>query len=149
MSRRVHWLLMAAVLAVALGVGAPGPAGPPTPEQEVRAITEVIRCPTCRGLSAAVSDAPAARAIRDEVSRRVAIGETRQDIVGYLEASYGADILLEPAPTGAGLWVWVLPVAFVAVCVVGISAVLARRRASRPAGVSKEDRELVERARKQ
>lgn len=137
---------MAVVLVVALGVGAQGPSGPPTPEQEVRAITAVIRCPTCRGLSAAVSDAPAARAIRDEVSRRVAQGETRQGIIGYLKGSYGADILLEPAPTGAGLWVWVLPVGVVAVTVVGISVVLVRRRASRLGGVSQEDRDLVERA---
>jgi cytochrome c-type biogenesis protein CcmH len=141
-SRRLNWAALGLVLVVALAIGARGQSGPPTEDQRVRRITSVIRCPTCRGLSAAQSDAPSAESIRDEVRRRVQEGETDGQIKGYLVSRYGEDILLQPRSA----LVWALPIAGVVVAVGGLVLVLRRRRVPPAARISDADQELVERA---
>lgn len=138
---------MLGVLFVVLAIGANEGSGPLTEEEQVLGVTTRIRCPTCRGLSAAVSDAPAAEAIRDEVRRRIGEGQSGDDVVAYLVGSYGQDILLEPDPSGPGLWVWLLPVVFALSAIGGMAIALVRRAARRPNAVSEEDRALVERER--
>ena len=124
MSRRLNWGVLALVLVAALAVGARGRSGPPTDDQRVERISSVVRCPTCRGLSAAQSDAPSAEAIRDEVRRRVELGETDAQIKDYLISRYGEDILLQPR----NRVVWVVPVLGVAAAVGGLVLVLRKRR---------------------
>ena len=146
MSRRATWALMGVVLAVALGVAAGGESGPPTEDQRVTSIADTVRCPTCRGLSAADSDAPAATAIRDEIRRRLREGQSEGQIVGYLESTYGADIRLEPEAKGVGVLVWALPAVGAVVTVAGLAIMFShRRRRARPQ-VSPADRALVEEA---
>ena len=123
---------MVLVLAVALGVGAQGRRRPLTLGQRVERVTSEIRCPTCQGLSAAVSDAPAARAIRDDVRRRLAEGQSEDEVKAALVASYGPGLLLKPEPRGVGLLVWVLPVVGTAAALAVLGAVLARRRRAGP-----------------
>jgi cytochrome c-type biogenesis protein CcmH len=141
-SRRVSWGLLALVLVGALAVGSQGRSGPPTEDQRVERISSVVRCPTCRGLSAAQSDAPSAEAIRDEVRRRVQLGETDAQIKDYLISRYGEDILLQPRSR----LVWVLPMVGGAAAVGGLVFVL-RRRGARPGRkVSEADEALVAKA---
>jgi cytochrome c-type biogenesis protein CcmH len=137
-SRRLAWGLLALVLVGALAVGSRAESGPPTEDQRVQRIASVIRCPTCRGLSAAQSDAPSAEAIRDEVRRRVQEGETDAQIKGYLISRYGEDILLQPRSK----LVWALPVVGGAAAVGGL-ALLLRRRRVRPGGRASEDDEAL------
>ena len=146
MSRRATWGLMAVVLALALGAAATGRSGPPTEDQQVSSIADRVRCPTCRGLSAADSDAPAATAIRDEIRRRLREGQSEGQILGYLESTYGADIRLEPEADGIGVLVWALPVVGAAVTVAGLALTFARRRRRARPTVSAADRDLVEKA---
>ncbi len=146
MSRRLNWLLLALVLAGALVVGSRGDGGPPTDEQRVQRITSVVRCPTCRGLSAAQSDAPSAESIRDEVRRRVEAGETDARIKDYLVSRYGEDILIQPEAEGVGLLVWALPVVGGAAAVAGLVLVLRRRQVRPGRRVSAADQALVEEA---
>jgi cytochrome c-type biogenesis protein CcmH len=141
-SRRLTWGLLALVLVGALAVGSRGESGPPTEDQRVDRISSVVRCPTCRGLSAAQSDAPSAEAIREEVRRRVQLGETDAQIKDYLISRYGEDILLQPRSRV----VWVLPVLGVAAAVGGLVLVL-RRRGARPGRKASEaDEALVAKA---
>jgi cytochrome c-type biogenesis protein CcmH len=146
--RLLPWAFIAVILAVALGIGSQGRSGPPTDAQRVSHITAEIRCPTCRGLSAAESDAPPARAIRDEVLRRVQAGQTDGEILGFVVSRYGNDILLKPEAKGVAILVWALPV-IVVVCAIG-GLVLAFGRWRRPARdgapVSDDDKALVEKA---
>ncbi len=142
MSRRLNWAALGLVLVVALAIGAQGQSGPPTEDQRVRRISSVIRCPTCRGLSAEQSDAPSAESIRDEVRRRVEAGETDAAIKDYLVSRYGEDILLQPRSK----LVWALPIVGVVGVVGGLIVVIRRRRAPSAARVSAADQELVERA---
>lgn len=145
-NRRLTWGLMAVVLVAALAVAAGGRAGPATEDQQVSAIAGKVRCPTCRGLSAADSDAPAATAIRDEVRRRLREGQSEGAILGYLESTYGADIRLEPEAEGIGVLVWALPVVLTGVVVAALVAMFASRRKRSGPRVSDADRALVEEA---
>jgi cytochrome c-type biogenesis protein CcmH len=140
------WAFLAVVLAGALFVGSRKEAGPPTEDQRVQRISSVVRCPTCRGLSAAQSDAPPAEAIREEVRRRVQAGETDAEIKDYLVSRYGEDILLEPEAEGVGLVVWVLPVLGGVAAVGGLTLVLRRRRVRPGRKATEADEALVARA---
>ena len=144
MSRRLNWGVLALVLVAALAVGARGKSGPPTEDQRVERISSVVRCPTCRGLSAAQSDAPSAEAIRDEVRRRVELGETDAQIKDYLISRYGEDILLQPR----NRVVWVLPVLGGAAGVGGLVLVLRRRGVRTGRKASAADEALVAEAMK-
>ena len=146
MSRRFTWGLLALVLVGALAVGSRGQSGPPTEDQRVRRITSVVRCPTCRGLSVAQSDAPAAKSIDDEVRRRVQAGETDTQIKDYMVSRYGEDILLQPKSSGVGFLVWALPVLGALGAVGGLAFVLRRRRIRPGVRVSDADQALVDEA---
>lgn len=145
-ARRLMWGMMGVVLVTALAIGARRPSGPPTEDQRVARISSAIRCPTCRGLSAAQSDAPAAQSVREEVRRRMQEGETDVQIKGYLVSRYGKDILLQPEAKGVGLLVWALPLLGGAAAVAGVVVVLGRNRVRPGRRVSEGDRDLVERA---
>ena len=145
-ARRLSWGVLALVLVGALAFGSRGQSGPPTEDQRVERITSVVRCPTCRGLSAAQSDAPSAESIRDEVRRRVVDGETDAQIKGYLVSRYGEDILLQPEAEGVGVLVWALPLVAGAAAVGGLVLVLRRRRVQPGRKASAEDQALVEEA---
>lgn len=142
MSRRLAWGLLALVLFGALAVGSQGGSGPPTEDQRVERISSVVRCPTCRGLSATQSDAPSAEAIRDEVRRRVQLGETDSQIKDYLISRYGEDILLQPRSRV----VWVLPMLGAAAAVGGLVVVLHRRGVRPGRKASEADEEIVAKA---
>ena len=142
---RLPWLVMAVVLVSALVIGTRGRSGPPTENQRVQRIASQVRCPTCRELSAAESDAAAAKAIRTEVGRRVRAGESDGQILAFLVSRYGDDILLKPKGSGVAGLVWVLPVAAVVCALAGLAVAFRRWRAHPGVAVSPEDRALVER----
>lgn len=144
MNRRWSWLAMAAMVVVALAVGAGGDKAPRTEAERVRAVASEVRCPTCRGLSAADSDAKAAQAIRDEIRTRMRAGQGDDAIRSYLVSRYGKDILLRPGGRGVAGLVWVLPVAAAVVALAALVAAFRRWRApAEPAPVSPGDRALV------
>ena len=137
---------MLLVLAGALFVGARGPSGPATDEQRAARIAEQVRCPTCRGLSAADSDAPAADFIRQESLRRVRAGQSDEEVVAFFVSRYGNDILLKPEASGVAGLVWALPAAALVAAVGGLVVVFRRWRARPGTTVSDADRALVEEA---
>jgi cytochrome c-type biogenesis protein CcmH len=145
MRSRWVWLAMAVVLAVALVIGAQGRSGPMSEAQRVKHIASEIRCPTCRNQSAAESDAAAAKAVRDEIDRRVRDGQSDGEIVAFMVSRYGSDILLKPEGSGIASLVWVLPVVAVVVALAGLALAFRRWRARPGISVSDEDRALVER----
>jgi cytochrome c-type biogenesis protein CcmH len=112
-SRRFAWVALLLVLGVTLFVGSGRRTGPRTPAQRAHHLAAELRCPTCRNLSVADSDAAAARAVRAEIGRRVAAGESDAQIRAFLVSRYGGDILLTPPASGVGALAWGLPVAAV------------------------------------
>lgn len=141
MRRVLPWLALVVVAAVALAIGARG-GGPDSDAERVRSIAERVRCPTCRSQSAAESDAPASRAIREEIARRVAAGERDDQILAYFADRFGKDVILQPEGTGVAALVWVLPVGAVVAGVAGL-VVAFRRWRPRATAPSEEDRRLV------
>lgn len=140
------WVVMGLVVVAALAVGATGERTPRTESARVLAIASEVRCPTCRGLSAAESDAKAAQAVRDEIRARVRDGQSPEEIRTFLAGRYGEDILLKPPARGVAALVWVLPVALGVAALAGLTAAFRRwRREGRGVGTpSADDRALVD-----
>jgi cytochrome c-type biogenesis protein CcmH len=141
--RWASWVVMAAVVGLALFVGVTEDRPPRTENDRVVAIASEVRCPTCESLSAAESDAAAAQAVRDEIRTRLRAGQEQDEILAFLASRYGDDILLRPDAGGVAGLVWVLPVAVV---LVALGAVAWKLRTGRPAPASApsaEDRDLV------
>jgi cytochrome c-type biogenesis protein CcmH len=116
-----------------------------TQAQRVKHVASEIRCPTCRNQSAAESDAAAAKAVRDEITRRVRAGQSDGEIVEFMVSRYGSDILLKPARSGVASLVWTLPVVAVVVAIAALAVAFRRWKARPGVTVSDEDRALVER----
>jgi cytochrome c-type biogenesis protein CcmH len=112
MTLKLSYALMALVLVVALALGTRSH-GATDPDARAQALEQSIKCPTCRGQSVAESDAPASKAIRTEIVRRIGDGQSDRQIRDYFAAKYGDDILLKPTSSGLGGLVWVLPIAAV------------------------------------
>jgi cytochrome c-type biogenesis protein CcmH len=130
----------------ALAVGTWHPSSAPTAAQRSAAIEAAVRCPSCEGISVLDSSAATAVAIRRAVEARVRAGQSDARIEGYLTSRYGPQILLRPPAHGATAWVWVLPPLALSAGLVGIVAVLWRRRRPDAVSVSASDRALVESA---
>lgn len=126
--RRASYLVLAVVAAAALAVGTfdEGPAR--ATEDRVEDIAGTIRCPQCRGQSAADSDAASARAVRAEIAERLDAGQSADEIRDYFAASYGEELLLTPPSTGIGSLVWILPVVVVVAGGGGLALAFARWR---------------------
>jgi cytochrome c-type biogenesis protein CcmH len=111
----------------------------------VKRVASEVRCPTCRQLSAAESDAPAAEAVRVAIAKHVEQGESDQEIRGFLVSTYGDDILLKPGGSGVAGLVWALPVAAF-VCALAGLAIAFRRWHRAEVDPTADDRALVARA---
>jgi cytochrome c-type biogenesis protein CcmH len=103
------WIVLLVVVVGALVAGTQD-RGDRTDADRVQSIAESVRCPTCRGQSVADSDAPAAANVHKDIERRVAAGESDDQIRAALAARFGDGILLSPPSSGVAGLVWVLPV---------------------------------------
>jgi cytochrome c-type biogenesis protein CcmH len=141
---RLSWVGAIAVLAVALLVGAQGSGPPETPARRALRLAGDFRCPSCRDLSAAQSDAPTARTLRDEILKLVEAGRTDGEIRAEVVNRFGSDILLKPPATGVAGLVWVLPVVAFVAAVAGLAFAFRRWRARALRGPTEDDRRIVE-----
>jgi cytochrome c-type biogenesis protein CcmH len=139
------WLALLVVVVGSLAIGAKSGGGRETTAHRVERVARGVRCPTCRDLSAAESDAAAAKAVRLAIRRDVLAGKSDGDIRAALASRYGRDILLTPDSRGVIGLVWVVPVAAV-IITLGVLALAFRRW--RPAGLhpSSADQALVNQA---
>ncbi len=130
--RRLTWLTIVLVFLAALAVGATRQGAPRTVEERVDRIAAPVKCPTCVGQSASQSDAPASRAIRDEIERRLQLGQSDDEIRSYLASRFGVDILLAPPSRGLARVVWLLPIVVGGVAVGALAVALRRWRPREP-----------------
>lgn len=143
--RRAAWGALVVVIVVTLGIAARQPHAP-TAGQKAASIASEVRCPTCEGQSAEVSDAPAAKAVRTFVLQQVEAGQSRGVIEQELKDRYGSDILLRPPATGVAGLVWALPVVALVLAIAGLAAAFHRWHSLREPPLSDEDRARVEAA---
>jgi len=97
----------------------------PDPRQEARAdaLMQEIRCLVCQGQSIADSDAELAGDMRDLVRRRIAAGQSPDQVRGWLVQRYGSWISYRPTEEPATWPLWLAPLVLLAV-----GALLIRRR---------------------
>ncbi|CAN5536449.1 hypothetical protein BH20ACT2_BH20ACT2_20000 [soil metagenome] len=142
------WGLLAVVLLGALAVGTFDRQAEQTEAERVRAVAETVKCPQCASQSVANSDAPAAEAVRTEIERRLAAGESPDDVRAYLAGRYGEDILLNPTSSGVTGLVWILPVVALVAAGAGLVVVFRRWQAKATVSASDADRARVAAARR-
>ena len=143
MSRRAIWIVLGVVTFVALVIGSQMPAER-SADARLQSIAGQVRCPTCAGQSVANSDAPAAKALREQIRADIEAGRDDDAILSRLASGpYGDDILLTPPRSGLAGLVWVVPVVVVLLGFAGLA--VAFRRWERPSddAPSRRDRELV------
>ena len=139
----VPYLVMGALVLLALVVGADRGDGPPSDSERVFSLSRTIACPTCDGQSVAESEAPLAKEIRRDIAVRVDTGETDEQILAYYARTQGEDILLTPPSEGVGGLVWVIPVAGAVIALAALAVVFARWRRRPRVHASDADRDLV------
>jgi cytochrome c-type biogenesis protein CcmH len=138
---------LAAVVVVALVIGGAGRSHPSrSPAARSHAIAADLRCPVCQGLSVADSPSPTAKAIYDDVRRRVDAGESDGSIRAFYVGRYGEWILLRPETSGMGALVWILPVTALLLGAGGLALAFRRWRREPVLSATDADRALVEAA---
>ena len=141
------WVAPLAAVAVALLMATGSEGGGASATERAERISGQLRCPTCQGLSGADSPSSTARAIRDDVARRVAEGESDDEVKQAYVDRYGEWILLRPRSSGLGALVWALPTAVLVAAVLGLGVAFQRWRRQPMLTATDADRDLVERAR--
>lgn len=101
----------------------------PVREEAAVELMHSLRCVQCQGQSIADSDAPIAAAMRSEVRRRMAGGESADSVREWMIGRYGQWVSFEPQARGAGLLLWILPLLVLAGAVVAASRLFRRRGA--------------------
>lgn len=129
---RVAGLVVAAAFVSALVLASHG--HPLTADQRAHRLDRELRCPVCQGLSVADSPSSTAAAIAADVRRRVAEGQSDQEIRDAYVDRYGRWILLTTPDRGVGLGAVLVPVMGVLAASVAIGISLRRwsRRPARP-----------------
>jgi cytochrome c-type biogenesis protein CcmH len=119
----------------------------PALEARARRLSQELRCVVCQNQSIDDSNAPLAHDLRVIVRERLAAGDTDTQVLAYVEARYGAFVLLRPRLTPRTVLLWATPLILLA----GAAAYLwhvRRRRPGEPAQAaalsSEEQRRLDE-----
>ncbi len=82
---------------------------PPDLSPQVFEIAKKLRCPVCRGESAAESSAGVTEEMRRQIAEMLAEGKSEDEIIQYFVDRYTEWILYEPPKRGLGLVVWLAP----------------------------------------
>jgi len=141
-ARRGPWIVLALVVVAALAFGSGAGRGR-TLDDRVQAVARTIKCPQCSDQSAATSEAPTAVAIRADIARRLARGQTGDEIRDYYGSRYEESILLNPSSSGTASLVWILPVVALVGAFGGLAFAFRRWKAASTGEVSDDDRQLV------
>jgi len=137
--RRGLWVL---ILALGLaGAQTVGNEPPPDLPPKVFEIAKKLRCPVCRGESAAESNAGVTEEMRRQIAEMLAEGKTEDEIIQYFVDRYTEWILYEPPKRGLGLVVWLAPVIGLGIFGFGLYSYLraTSRRAAELEGISEEE----------
>ena len=120
------------VLLLIAPVAAAQPAADPAQEREARQLEAMVIAPCCWSQQVSVHQSPAADEMKKDIRKRLAVGQTRQQILDAFVAQYGEQILAEPPARGFTRTLYVLPV-LLFVLSAGVVAVLIKRMARKPA----------------
>jgi cytochrome c-type biogenesis protein CcmH len=134
----IRRLLLVAALLVAVGAASAWAVEPserladPALEARARGISEELRCLVCQNQSIDESGADLAHDLRVLVRKRLAAGDTDQQVLDYIVARYGVFVLLDPPFEPVTWLLWLMPPALV-LGAGGLLLLRARRRRPDPA----------------
>lgn len=120
------------VLLLIAPVAAAQPAADPAQEREARQLEAMVIAPCCWSQQVSVHQSPAADEMKKDIRKRLAAGQTQQQILDAFVTQYGEQILAEPPARGFKRTLYVLPV-ILFVLSAGVLAVLVKRMARKPA----------------
>jgi cytochrome c-type biogenesis protein CcmH len=149
MRRIGPWLALGVIVVAALVVLVVRSQPSHSDEARAHRLERELACPVCSGESVADSNAPEARAIRDDIRDRIDDGQSDGEIVDAYASVYGERIKLNPADNGLALVAWGLPVVAVIAGAAGVAIALRRWSREPRLPASAEDEVLVARAREQ
>jgi cytochrome c-type biogenesis protein CcmH len=146
-ARSFPWLLLAVFIVGVLAWAVWPTGGSRSVSERARDLATELRCPVCEALSVADSPSSTARAIRADLRRRIAAGQSDEQIRQAYVERYGESILLEPQGSGLGMLVWGLPVVALVLGGGGLALALRRWRREPRLHATSADEALVARAR--
>jgi cytochrome c-type biogenesis protein CcmH len=100
----------------------------PALEARARALSKDLRCMVCQNQSIDDSDAPLARDLRVLVRDRLKAGDSDSQVIDYLVSRYGEFVLLNPRFSWHTALLWAAPFAVLLAGVLGLLALIRRRR---------------------
>ena len=105
---------------------------------ELTDVEDEVMCPVC-GTPLNLSESPQADREREFIRRRIAQGDSKQEIKDKLVAQYGREVLAVPDDEGFDLTAWVVPLAGLVTGLLLVMLLLPRWRRRRPAAGSSPD----------
>jgi cytochrome c-type biogenesis protein CcmH len=145
--RALPWIALGALIIVALVVLVVRSQPDNSPSARAQRLQHQLACPECQGESVADSNAVSARAIRDDIPKRIAAGETDGQIRAAYVAKYDARILTTPSNSGINLFVWLVPILALFLGAIGLGAALWRWSHTPRLDATPEDEAIVAAAR--
>ncbi|WP_457636855.1 cytochrome c-type biogenesis protein [Oceanithermus sp.] len=140
--KRWAWILL-----LLLGVSMAQTVGnqpPPDYPPEVFEIAKKLRCPVCRGESAAESNAGVTEEMRRQIAEMLKEGKSEEEIIQYFVDRYTDWILYEPPKKGLGLVVWLAPLIGLGIFGLGLYS-YTRTTAKREAALEEVDDDEIAR----
>jgi cytochrome c-type biogenesis protein CcmH len=122
--------LAALLVVLAALVTVAGTAVAATPRTSLNDVEDEVMCVSC-GVPLNIAESPQATAERNEISKLVEQGLTKQQIKDRLVAQYGDEVLAEPGSDGIGLAAWLVPIVLVLLALGGLAVAVPKWRARR------------------
>jgi len=146
-SRSLAWFALALVVLVAVVVLVVRSRPDDSPAARATRLEHQLACPVCEGQSVFDSNSPQSQAIRDDIPRRIAAGQSDAEIRAYYVSRYTEKILETPSNSGLGIVAWGLPALAVMLGAVGIFVAVRRWSHTPRLAATDEDEDIVRRAR--
>ncbi len=141
------WLALALVVVVGVVVLVVRSRPDSSPAARAARLEHEIACPVCEGQAVFDSNSPQAAAIRQDIPRRIAAGQSDAEILAAYVALYGEKIRETPTNSGLNVVVWALPVLALILGAAGIG-IAARRWSRAPRlAATERDENIVRKAR--
>lgn len=117
----------------------------PRVERRLKDLGEELRCLVCQNETLAVSQAPLALDLRNEIRALIRQGRSDDEIRAYLVARYGDFVLYKPPFKATTALLWLGPFALLALGIALMIVILRRRKraASAPSIATDERRQQI------
>ncbi len=84
-------------------------------ENQIRTISDKLRCPTCQAQSVKNSDSGLSLNMKSRIRELLKEGRSEEEILDFFEERYGEWILREPPKKGFNLFLWLTPLVLIVV----------------------------------